>query len=230
MKLFIFHGDNQTQSRQALISQLENLKRNQIQLKWLDGLQITKPDLEIELTTQNLFQTEAIIIENLLTRPRSQTKTQCLKLLNNYHGSKDVYLWDKKTVSQTTLKQLQNQKPIVNLFKFPSYLFKFLDSFQPHNQTQALKLFHQTLTLTNEQLIFVMLTRRLAQLIQAKTAPDLLNGPNWQKQQLIRQSQTWNLNRLLSTYRQLIKIDYSIKTGQTQLDLVTQLDLLILGL
>ncbi len=230
MNLFIYHGENQTGSRQALMAQLEQLKQKQVQLKWLDGINLSKQDLEVELKTQNLFQAEAVIIENLLTRPRSKEKDRCLELLANFRGHKTVCLWDGKTATKSALKKLESVKPAVKLFKLPNYLFKFLDSFQPKKAKLSLKLFHQTLELANEQLVFIMLTRRLSQLIIAKTNPELVSGASWQRQQIFRQAQNWTLSQLLQFHRRFVQIDWQLKTGQTSLSLVDQLDLVILEL
>ncbi len=230
MTTLIFHGDDQAQSRQNLHQAIAKLKQAQVQIKWLAGDKLSPADLEIELRTQNLFQTEALVIENLLSRPRSKIKQKCLNLLISYQGSKLIFFWDKKALTPTILKSLQPLKPQVKLFKLPTFLFKFLDNFKPGNSKILLTLFHQTLKLTNEQVVFVMLTKRLSQLIQAKTQPQLLKGAPWQKKQLLNQVQTWQLNQLIKLHHQLFKIDYLIKTGQTKLNLVDQLDLLILEL
>ncbi len=230
MKIFIFHGEDQAKSRQALYQSIDQAKQKGFQVKWLSGDSLTRADLEIQLGTQDLFTQEIIVIENFLSQPKSKNKDQCLNYLETYSGSKDLYFWDKKLVTATTLKKLKSHQPIIKVFKLPFLVYKLLESFLPNNSDQTLAIFHQTLNHADPNFIFIMLARHLSQLIIAKTAPNQLTGASWQKQKLIRQANQWSLTQLINFHHQLFQIDLHFKTGQSQLDLIDQLDLLFLSL
>ena len=230
MTLFIFHGDHHLQSRQALYRQLDKLKQQGHQHHWLIGDKLTPAQLEVSLRSQNLFLEEDLVIENLLSRPTSKDKQACLNLIDQYQGSKHIFLWEKKLISATTLKRLNNQHPQIQQFKIPLLIFKFLDLISPQTKTQSLQQLHQLSLQESPNFIFAMIVRRLGQLIIAHSNPEQLQGKPWQTQKLIRQARTWTLPQLLKFHYQLVQLDLQLKTSQTPLDLIDQLDLLLLEL
>ena len=75
-----------------------------------------------------------------------------------------------------------------------------------------------------------MLSKRVSQLIIAKSSPQLLTGASWQKNKLINQAKAWTLPKLLHLHQHLFTTDLQLKTGQSQLDMIDNLDLIILEL
>jgi len=76
-------------------------------------------------------------------------------------------------------------------------------------------------------LVFYFLSRRISQLIQAKDRHDLKGAP-WQIGKLKSQAKAFSLKQLINFHQKLIDIDFKIKSGQTDISLASQLDLLLL--
>lgn len=221
--IYLFHGDDQSASR----NNLHEIKKKYLDIRELNGEKITPMDLESTLGTESLFGNETILIENLFSRLRSKDKEACIDLLKNYQGARDILIWEKKALTKVTTAKLHKDW-VIKESKPPALLFNFLDSMTPHNAELALKLYHELLTMNHEPgFIFIMLSRHISTLIQAKTATNL-KLPPWQIGKLKSQAAGWEISKILFFYDELYKIDKKIKTGTTKLDLGSQLDILLL--
>ncbi len=223
MTFYLFHGDDQGGSRNNLYAQKQKYR----ELRELNGDKLLPKDLESTLGTESLFGDETILIENLLSRTRSKDKEACLQMLISYPGSRDILLWEKKALTKATTAKLPKSW-VIKESKPPALLFNFLDSLTPDNSMQALKLYHQLLTMNHEPgFVFIMLTRHVASLIQAKSATSL-KLPPWQIGKLKSQASHWDEAALIRFYDSLYELDKKIKTGNTKLDLGSQLDITLL--
>lgn len=227
--IYIFHGDDQAKTRQSLRQLVDQVMAEGTESTTISGDKLTLAELETTLSSASLFGTELLIIENLLSRTRSKEKDECVQLLVNYQGDKSIALWDKKEVTKPNLTKFDKltPKPKVVFAKTPALLFTFLESLYPGNASHAIELYHQLLTNTANQLIFVMLVRHLNALIQANSATNL-KLPPWMAAKLKGQASKWSEPDLVAFHDQLFRIDIQIKSGTTKLDLTSQLDILLL--
>lgn len=222
MTTYLFYGDDQAASREKLYE----IKRKYSDIRELNGDKLLPKDLESTLGTESLFGNETILIENLFSRLRSKDKDACIQLLINYSGNRDILIWEKKTLTKLTTNKLPKTWKVVES-KPPALLFNFLDTIFPGNYPQVSKILSTLRKSTDDGLIFIMLTRHVSSLIQAKTATSL-KLPPWQIGKLKSQASSWEISKLLFFYDELYKIDYKIKTGNTKLDLGSQLDIALL--
>lgn len=220
--IYLFHGDDNTASRNNLFEQ----KKKHIDIRELNGDKLLPKDLESTLGTESLFGNETILIENLFSRLRSKDKDACVQLLISYRGNRDILIWEKKTLTKLTTNKLPKTW-IIKESKPPALLFNFLDTIVPGNYQQATKILVALRKNTDDGLTFIMLSRHVSTLIQAKTATNL-KLPPWQIGKLKSQASSWEISKLLFFYDELYKIDKKIKTGTTKLDLGSQLDILLL--
>lgn len=221
--IYLFHGDDQSGSRNNLFEQ----KKKYTDFRELNGDKLLPKDLESTLGTESLFGNETILIENLFSRLRSKDKDACIQQLISYQGERDILIWEKKALTKLTTNNLPKTW-VVKESKPPALLFTFLDSLTPNNSVQALKLYHQLLAMNHEPgFVFIMLARHVSSLIQAKTATTL-KLPPWQIGKLKAQANSWDTAQLLRFYNSLYELDKKIKTGNTKLDLGSQLDILLL--
>jgi DNA polymerase III delta subunit len=228
-KLLIIHGENLVVSRNARIEALHQLEAKGFDVQVFSGEKITGQELELKLTTPNLFTQEALIIDNLLSRLKSAEKAKCIQIVQAHHAQKPLVLWEKRELTATMLKPFASEAQI-KLYKESKSLFPFVDSLVPGNTKQALTLYHQALKDNDVMLIFGMLVRRLTDLLIAKSDPAELKGSPWGTRQIINQAKPWSEAELTAIYQKLLDIDIKTKTGATKIDLVSQLDLLILEL
>lgn len=223
----ILHGNNIVVSRQNLSRLISEAKQSGVkEVIHLDGLKLSETSLRQALEAQSLFGSDKlVVIEKLLSRPRSKEKSTLIQVLSQTKTS--TLLWEPKQVTQPNLKPLKNHQ--VQLFKTPPAIFKFLDNLKPGNSKFLLTTRHNGLRNQVPELIFYMLSRRVSDLIIAsdKNSDQLLKAAPWQKGKLKSQAQSFTASQLLSLHEELLTIDKSIKTGQSLLPLSSQLDLLL---
>lgn len=228
--LTIIHGDNIAASRDGLSSTVAALKARGFTIKRIEAKSTSSHDLEIELRSQALFSEEALVIEGLLAKPKSKDKDKSIELILSAVTNRHITLWDAKKLTATSLKPFVKTKPVVQEHKLSTTLFKFLDSFSPQSIELSLKHLRTTIKTTPDIVVFTLLSRRVADLIVALSAPESLMTSPWQKSNLIRQSKSWSLESLQAIVRELARIDWSIKRGLSSLSYQEHLDLLLLGL
>jgi hypothetical protein len=216
----ILHGDNYIASR----TELNKVKK----ASKLNGKTITEADLTQALESNAMFSSEeTVIIENLLTLPRSKNKQKLIDIVLKA-SDKQIYLWDKKAITPAVKKLFKNAT--IKEYKLTKFLYQFLDSIRPNNQTNILKLLHHTMESDAVELTFYLLHRRISQLIQALDDPRKLRGAPWQLGSLKNQAKLFSLVQLKNFHQKLLTIDYEIKTGQSPLPLASRLDLLFLNI
>jgi len=215
----IFHGDDFVNSRQTLNQSL-SLKPDRFNAK-----DLTQEALTQVLESSSLFGDEkTIVIDNLLTlRPSKQKDALTNIVLKNQ--DKNVLLWEQKAITPAVKKKFSKAK--IQEFKLKANVFKFLDSIQPNSSKQSLVLLHQTLIKDPVELVFYFFSRRISQLIQTKDNHGLKGAP-WQIGKLKSQTKAFSLDQLINLHQKLADIDFQIKSGQTDVSLTTQLDLLLL--
>lgn len=216
----ILHGDNYTASRNIL-NEVKNATK-------LDAKKITEEALVQALDSKALFEEDRpIVIENLLTLPRSKQKQTLIDIVINAQD-KQIFMWDKKSITPSIKKQFP--KATIKEFKLTKTIFQFLDSLRPNNQSNILRLLHQTISTDPAELVFYFLHRRVSQLIQALSDPKELKGAPWQLGKVKSQANQFKLDQLLNLHKSLVNIDFQIKSGQSVTPLASQLDLLFLNL
>lgn len=221
----ILHGDNFVASRQHLNQTIKKHKSNKTEIARFDGRNLKPEALTQALESASLFgQDQFIVIEDFLCQPHSNQKSQLTDIILK-NSAKTIILWEKKPISALVKKQFP--QAAIKEFKTPRIVFKFLDSIKPNHSQTSLQLLHQCYQKDAPALVFYLFSRRLTQLIQVLDAPESLKTAPWQTNKLKTQAKNFTLNKLTQLHRQLLDIDYQIKTGQTDLPLAAHLDLLL---
>lgn len=227
--MILLHGDYQLKSRARLNELIDQAKEKGQEIVRLDGKKIDQTDLVQALRSLSFFGSDRlVVIDNLFSRPQSRHKKALIGLLKQ-NPDQQVILWEAKKIDGRKLTALKKFVDIQE-FKTPATIFKFLDSFQPKTKKEALSFLHQILVSEAPELAFFLLSRRLRDLVIAKTAKQDLAGAPWQKARLYKQADNFEEKQLIDIYQKLLKMDRSIKTGQALLGLSDQLDLLVLDL
>jgi len=225
--MLILHGENTVLSRQKLTNLSQHFQGEVLRL---EGEKINLTDLKQAIESNTLFgQARLLIIENLFVRRPSKEKEELLKYLKE-EKPKNLIIWERRTIDGRSLISFKFAQ--IERFAIPAIIFKFLDSLSPQNKSQSLYFLHQCLYQEPPEVIFYMLSRRVGDLILAADLGEkgLEKMASWQKNKLIHQAKQFNLKKLIFLYRQLLKIDWHQKTGQTIMPLTSQLDLLIASL
>ena len=228
--MILFHGDNLVASRNALTTTIEETKKRGVtDIVRLNGEKVELVDLKQALESHSRFSTERlIVIENLLARKRSKAKDELTDFLKTADTTKNVLLWERKPATPSQIKKLPGTAKI-QVFKIGPKIFKFLDAVAPKNTKHMLLSMHECIKQESPEMVFYMLSRRIAKLtIACDLGIKGLNGmQDWQKTRILRQAKRFRLPQLLSLHEKLYETDKSIKTGRNVLPLSSMLDLII---
>jgi hypothetical protein len=140
--IYIFHGDNQFESRKAFGDFID-------QEKGADVLRLDSKNIDIDkvnlfLQESSLFNTKKILsISNLFSTNKSIID-QINKLINQSQVV-DVVIWQDKTIAPTQIKIFKNAQ--VKNFSLDNKLFTCLNAIKPKNLAQVIPLYHQVLDL-----------------------------------------------------------------------------------
>lgn len=228
MTIFIYHGDGTVASRKLLHDQITKDKALGHEIRTIEGDKLAPKDLETTLSTESLFSTETLVIENLLSRLRSKEKDTCIEILSGYHGDKNILLWEKKAITKLALGKLGKDIKATES-KAPTALFSFMESIEPGNAKVAISLMHEVVEGTEDIIVFTMLARQVSYLIMMKSGTSPKFAP-WQMAKLRAQAAKWGDKQLENFIAELLKIDLSVKTGSTKLSYKDHLDILLLNL
>lgn len=232
--MIIIHGENTINSRQKLIEVIDLAKNQKQEIVRQESKTLNEAELEEILGSSDLFGTQkTIIIEGLHSLQTSKKKKLLIQMVANSELH-NIVLWEKRSLTKTMLKQFaktNNQSGLEDYeFKASKTLFAWLDLLGKKNtQTQKLQLLHEAIEKDGEYFCFIMLIRQFRLLIQAKTG-EKIGGAPFMIAKLNKQAQQFNLEELLSTYKELLEMDYAQKTSKGLLSMNQWLDLLSIKL
>lgn len=222
--IYLLHGDDINSSYRRLLDLL-NLYPG------FEKLRITpenQDQLTLALFSQDLVSNKKIIIcEDLLSQKAD------LKLADLAKKPEDRILifWEKKLLTPAAIQKIAKMAK-VEVFKRAPQLFWFLDVIGPDGK-QTLKAFS---TLSAEKGIMWHITARILSMTlatlgaQKHDLEDILGRHllDWQFLKIREQAKHFQTKNLIKFYRGLIRTDYLIKTGKTNLDENSLLPLLLL--
>lgn len=226
----LIHGEDTSASRKKL--QEEKTRVNDFEVVTLNGEALQPPEFILTCESASLFQVKKlIIIENLLLGGVGQAKQQILEYLSQNKCLYPVILWEGREIDKAVVKKyFLKHKEI--FCQPPALLFRFLDSIGTSSGKSLADSFHALLRQEDPEFIFVMLLRQWRYLIVVKDlAKKNVEGlASWQIDKFLRQARFFTLEELIYSYRQLLAMDYKIKSGQTPYSLKQLLDIFFLTL
>lgn len=227
----IIHGDDISSSRQFYLEQKQKSK-NRIEF---EGEKITLSELSQIIGGQSLFgEQKDVFIENFLSSKKSKDLKPMIDFLKNNHKNLNVFLWEKQQLTSASVTPFKDA--IVKKFSLPQALFSFLDSIVPGNSTKSIKLFHETLESSKEEVVFFMLVRQFRLLLalsensEDEQIDEFKRMVPWQKPKLAKQAERFGKDQLITNYKKLFEIDLGIKTGASSLPLTQSIDFFLLSL
>jgi hypothetical protein len=140
--IYIFHGDNQLESRKAFSDFMD--QNNDTDILRLDSKNIEFDKVNLFLQESSLFNTKKILSVSNLFSTNKSILDQINKLINQIENI-DVVVWQDKTLTPTQLKTFKNAQ--VKNFPLDNKLFICLNSVKPKNITRVIPLYHQVIEL-----------------------------------------------------------------------------------
>ena len=228
--LIIIHGDDVASSRRKLRELVDENKDDE--KIFLDGRKLTLEELVLACESSSmLFNKKLIVIENFLGSPKNKNKENIISYLNCECENSDIILWDDKKIDKRTFA-VSLKKYAEYPLMLPANLFKFLDSIGVDQRNLIVGMFHSLLATLEAEMIFSMLVRQWRNMIIAIDANKLNPAglASWQLGKLRAQARVFGNNKLISSYRTLLTIDYKIKSGLTPFSMRQLLDIFFLNL
>lgn len=228
--LTLIHGEDIVVSRKTL---------NELKTKYpafekisLDGAKATLTDVVTAADSLSIFvQQKLIIIENLLSFSGNREKEAILDFLGDKKIAAEIIFWEPKEVPKAVLKKYLSKAKVI-FCSLPPILFKFLDSIGEKPLQSVLTMFKSLTAEREAEFVLSMLIRQMRSLIIASDLGEkgFAGMPSWQAFKFIRQSRYFNLNSLISSYRQLLSLDAKVKMGATPYSLAELLDIFFVSL
>lgn len=228
--LTLIHGDDISASRKTL-SELK-LKFEEGEIITFAGSKVSLNDLVISADSLSLFENERLVVlENLITDSSPTHYDLLLSYLIRKKVFARIILWEEKEIGKTIInKYFKEAKNII--CKLPKLLFNFIDSIGEKPINELLLLFDKLTKLQTSEIVFAMIFRQWRNLVLAgdmglNAFKDL---PYWQSQKFIKQSTFISQEKLITSYRQLLNVDWKVKSGQTPYNLKKLLDIFFISL
>ena len=187
--IFIFHGDDQNQSRQAFNQVLD-------QKKDYDILRVDYKEVNLDIVngfinSQSLFSNpRTIAFSNFFSIPKPILDKLVKIIKSNLNF--DIYIWQDKTITPTQAKTFSEST--IKYFPLDKIIFQCLNNLRPNNLSRFIPLYHRVI---QEQPfdLFLFFTK--------------LNL----RKQLTTYSK-FSQESLKKSYLQTIELDFQNKTGQ----------------
>lgn len=228
--LILIHGDDTVSSRKKLAELIEQYHDSQ--LVRLNGKSLSEEQFVTAAESASLFsEKKCIVIESLLGDLRTKIKQALVSRVTDPAIAHTLIIWEDKLIEKTTrTKYLPTAKEFA--FPYPQELFRFLESVGRESPVQTVSMFHQIIRQEEGLMVLSMLLRQWRYLIIAK---DLgANGfpayQQWQAQKYCTQARYFTPEKLLAAYRQLLSIDYKIKSGEAAMSVEQLIDMFLLTL
>lgn len=187
--IYIFHGDDQNQSRVAFNQDLGQ-KQNYDILR-LDHKEINLDTINSFINSQSLFANPRIIaITNLFSIPKP-ILDKLLKIIKS-NPNFDVYIWQDKPLNATQTKVFPQSTN--KLFPLDKVIFSCLNNLRPNNLSKFIPLYNQVLQKEPFELFLFWVKFNLRRQLTSYTKFDQIS--------------------LKNAYIQTIELDYQSKTGQ----------------
>ena len=222
----LIHGDNQLLSRQALITELEQAKKQQMLIFRLEAKTLQFAQLETAITGQDLFASPScLVIEGLLSLPKSALQAKLIEFVCAHHQPLKIILWEPKELGKVALRPFLAAEAEISLFKPTDTLFAWLDSLSIPYSTSMMQKQRLAFKENEVELCFALLIGRIRLLIQIADG-ETPKGAPFYIQKLRTQAQRFSVTQLLAVHQKLVAIDWRQKTSTSMLDLASELDLL----
>ncbi len=187
--IYIFHGDNQFESRKAFSDFLDQIK--DVDIFRLDSKNIDIDRVNLFLQDSSLFNTKKVLsISNLFSSNKAILDP--INKLINQSQNVDVVIWQDKTLTLTQTKIFKTAQ--IKNFPLDNKLFSCLNAIKPKNLSKVIPLYNQVLELGLYDLFLYFLKNNFRKQLTSYSKFD---------QQIAKR-----------IYLQLIELDFKNKTGE----------------
>jgi len=228
--LYLIHGDHIEASYNKL-AELKNAAGSK-EVREVNGKRLDLNMLIQALESSSLFGGDVLVVlEGFISNAKKREKAFGITLERIVTAAQviDVILYEEKEIEKTTVAKLGNAVQIF-MNKLPVIIFQFLDSVRPDNAKASLLFFSEVVNHEPAEIVFVLLVRRVRQLIQLAdhVMPDGLQS--WQADRLTSQARHFTIEQLVAMHKKLLNVDISIKTGSSPFTLAQHIQQILISL
>ena len=228
--MILIHGEDISLSRKKLMEEIT--ASQDAEVIRLEAIKTTKEEVVLACETRSMLNPQKILVlDNLFKGIISKERNDIITYLLNIKEGIDLYFWEDRELEKVKINKYLGKIKAYK-FQYPSSLFNFLDSIGAENRISLIRRFHELLRQIDAELIFYMIIRQWRNLITVKDVgvTGMQPMPVWQAGKFARQANYFSLENLILNYRQLLAIDYKIKTSSTPYSLTKLLDIFLLSL
>jgi DNA polymerase III delta subunit len=227
---YLIHGDYHVRSREYLGEILDDFHKKGWEVQRLSGSKMILEELIHATGTNSLFGADqALVIEDLFSRPKSRALDEILDWLKSYVGSLPLIFWEKKSIGKILQRKLP-AKTTAKEFKTPVLVFRLVELLSPKTHIQAQKTLGDALKSAPAEFLFVMIVRQVRLMLLLKGGQNPAGAP-WMISKLKKQASDFATTKVLvKAYQHLYNIDRDIKTGQTVMPLAWHLREFVLSI
>lgn len=228
--ILLIHGNDIVSSKDRLRSELD--RDLDIDKVYLDGKEITLSEVVPACETMSILSLpKVIIIESLFERALTDEKNKVLKYLLNTKLTHKIIIFEAKEIDKKIVKKYFASFRVYHS-QLPANLFKFLETVGLETPSSSIASLHTLNKQRSAEFIYTMLVRQWRYLIMVKDEKSISETGllNWQAGKFQRQARVFNEEELIRSYRQLLLLDYQLKSGLTPYTMTQLLDLFILNL
>src|SRR3989338_6091914 len=224
--IYILHGNDTLASYnrlQLLLNNFQDFEKIKLDEK------SEKDEYVMALFGQDLIEENKVIIcANFLS-----AKKVIKKDIANIPEAKPVIFWEKEKINSKFLTNIK-AKILIEEFKTPAKIFYFLDSLSHKSKQLMTKL--KSLSDEETRSLIWHLSNRVMLLLLAKLntpieSVNMINGrplQDWQWDRITKQAQSLDTKVLRKIFNGILKIDFLIKNGNTDLNEKTLISILFL--
>ena len=218
-------GEDSIASRNYVNTLKQEYKKKEYEIKHIPAREILDV-IKSGANSISLFeQRRVFFIESLNTYISSIKDKAVIKEIEELATNKniDILNWEDGKSSRDIKAKLLGT---IKEFKPDKSVFNLLDACIPGNLTHFITILNQVTETQDEGFAYAMLCKHIRTLILAGSDSLPSSVPSWQKYKLIGQAKKWDLEKLVSFYDGLAKVDVSLKTSNNIHGVKNSLELL----
>jgi len=187
--IYIFHGDDQKASRQALNQLTKNLNNANI-------LRLSPKSIELETInnflsgTSLLSSQKTLLLDSFFSTTKARNKL--VDLIKQNQKSAEIIIWQDKKLTPAQIKTFPGAR--VSFSDLPNYLWECLNSIRPKNINGFSPLYQKVIDQNLYDLFLYLLKQKLRKQLGSYSS--------------------FSKAKLLKTYLLLIELDFQNKSGQ----------------
>lgn len=205
-------GEDVISAREYLVKLKNDYKAKEFILQSISPKDIEE-NYKNDMSSTGLFaQNKAYFVDGLNSYIAKLKSAPVLEILKKIADDPNIHLinWEEGKSSRDIKVKLLGT---VKEFKPEKSIFTLLDTCYPQNLQTFIRTLNSVASTQDEGFIFAMLTRHVRTLILAHIGHLPATVQAWQRGKLTSQAKRWDIDKLVSFYEGLAKIDYGLKTS-----------------